>query len=99
MHACASNLSCNLSLRKPFTTKTTTIALREILLPGIEVTKHGRSGRPNKRILFCDSDFTFLYWRAPGILYSLFMTFLLHSFNLYLLRPTVSSRTIHNTFF
>ena len=68
MHVHASNLSHNLSLH---TTKTTTTALREILLPGIEVTKHGRSGRPNKRILFCDSDFTMLYWRAPGSLSSL----------------------------
>jgi hypothetical protein len=42
------------------------VTLREVLLPGIEVTKHGRTGRPNKRTLFCDSEFTLLYWRAPG---------------------------------
>ena len=42
------------------------VALREALLPGIEVIKHGRSGRPNQRMLFCDSDFTLLYWRAAG---------------------------------
>lgn len=36
----------------------------DILIQGIKIFKHGRSGRPKERYLFCDIDMTILYWRA-----------------------------------
>lgn len=41
-----------------------------ILRVGIEVMKHGRQGRPKKKVLYCDIAMTKLYWRnkddGPG---------------------------------
>jgi hypothetical protein len=34
------------------------------LLQGIEVIKHGRSGKPKTKMLFCDYMMTKLYWRS-----------------------------------
>ena len=39
------------------------IRMRELLRSGVEVLKHGRGGRPKRRILYCESDFTKLFWR------------------------------------
>lgn len=36
------------------------------LRAGIDIYKHGRSGKPKERVLFCDLSMTKLYWRAPG---------------------------------
>ena len=37
--------------------------MRELLRTGVEVLKHGRGGRPKRRTLYCESDFTKLFWR------------------------------------
>jgi hypothetical protein len=33
---------------------------------GVEILKHGRSGKPKPRALFCNMSMTKLYWREPG---------------------------------
>lgn len=35
---------------------------------GVPVLKHGRSGQPKRKTLFCDASLTKLYWREPGSL-------------------------------
>ena len=42
------------------------VSLFHMLMKGVEVLKHGRSGKPNHRILYCDPDFSVIYWRRPG---------------------------------
>jgi hypothetical protein len=42
------------------------VNLREILLSGVAITKHGRGGKPSARVLYCDADFTYLCWRKPN---------------------------------
>lgn len=41
------------------------LRMRELLRTGVDVLKHGRGGRPKKRILFCEFEFTKLCWRRP----------------------------------
>jgi hypothetical protein len=41
------------------------IRMRDLLRTGVEVLKHGRGGRPKKRILFCESEFKKLCWIRP----------------------------------
>ena len=41
------------------------IRMRDLLKTGVEVLKHGRGGRPKKRILYCESEFKKLCWRRP----------------------------------
>lgn len=41
------------------------ICMRDLLRTGVEVLKHGRGGRPKKRILYCELEFKKLYWRRP----------------------------------
>jgi hypothetical protein len=41
------------------------IRMRDLLRSGVEVLKHGRGGRPKKRILYCESEFKKLFWRRP----------------------------------
>ena len=36
------------------------------LLEGILVLKHGRTGKPKLRALYCDESLTTLYWREVG---------------------------------
>lgn len=36
------------------------------LLDGILVLKHGRTGKPKLRALYCDESLTTLYWREVG---------------------------------
>jgi hypothetical protein len=38
------------------------INMKDLLTKGVEVLKHGRGGKPKKRILYCKSDFTSLLW-------------------------------------
>ena len=37
--------------------------MRELLRTGVEILKHGRGGNPKRRTLYCESDFTKLFWR------------------------------------
>jgi hypothetical protein len=37
-----------------------------LLRAGVEILKHGRSGKPKFKTLLCDVDMTKLYWRQPG---------------------------------
>ncbi len=37
-----------------------------LLRSGVEVLKHGRSGKPKFKTLLCDLHMTKLYWRGPG---------------------------------
>ena len=37
-------------------------SLHKILCSGVSVIKHGRYGKPKRRILKCDEDVTYLYW-------------------------------------
>lgn len=37
-----------------------------LLRAGVEVLKHGRSGKPKFKTLLCDLRMTKLYWRGPG---------------------------------
>eukprot|EP01034_Spumella_vulgaris_P022726 gene22726-28882_t len=37
-----------------------------LLRAGVEILKHGRSGKPKFKTLLCDVDMTKLYWREPG---------------------------------
>merc|ERR1711871_904950 len=37
----------------------------DLLRGGIEIVKHGRSGTPRERILYCDYKLDYLYWTAP----------------------------------
>ena len=41
------------------------LRMRELLETGVEVLKHGRGGRPKRSVLFCEPEFTKLYWRRP----------------------------------
>jgi hypothetical protein len=44
------------------------VTLWQLLRPGILVLKHGRSGKPKNRTLFCDDNLQVLFWRdADGI--------------------------------
>jgi hypothetical protein len=46
------------------------LRMRELLRTGVDVLKHGRGGRPKKRVLFCESEFSKLCWRKPCALRS-----------------------------
>lgn len=46
------------------------LRMRELLRTGVDVLKHGRGGRPKKRVLFCESEFSKLCWRKPCVLRS-----------------------------
>lgn len=39
------------------------VTLWQLLRPGILVLKHGRSGKPKNRTLFCDDNLQVLFWR------------------------------------
>ena len=44
------------------------LRMRELLRTGVDVLKHGRGGKPKKRVLFCESEFSKLCWRKPCVL-------------------------------
>ena len=44
------------------------LRMRELLRTGVDVLKHGRGGKPKRRVLFCESEFTKLCWRKPSVL-------------------------------
>jgi hypothetical protein len=46
--------------------KQSIVELCNLLMGGILVLKHGRSGKPNIRTLYCDEAFTTLYWSEVG---------------------------------
>ncbi len=46
--------------------KQTIINMYERLRHGVVIVKHGRSGKPNQRMLYCDVDMHSLYWREIG---------------------------------
>jgi hypothetical protein len=39
------------------------VAMYDLLKQGVEILKHGRSGRPKQRTLLCDAEMTRLFWR------------------------------------
>jgi hypothetical protein len=44
--------------------KSILVDMWSLLCKGVEIMKHGRSGRPKQRFLYCDLDMTKLFWRA-----------------------------------
>jgi hypothetical protein len=46
--------------------KQSIVELCHLLMGGILVLKHGRSGKPNLRTLYCDEGMTSLYWSEVG---------------------------------
>jgi hypothetical protein len=46
--------------------KQSIVELCTLLMGGILVLKHGRSGKPNLRTLYCDESMTSLYWSEVG---------------------------------
>jgi hypothetical protein len=42
------------------------LIMGNILRSGVPIIKHGRSGLPKPKVLFCDSTLSKLYWRQPG---------------------------------